>query len=202
MTVWQSPLPVVLVLALVVVAGVRLTREGGASRRGRAALALVAVPVLALAAACGSDAGGYGEDEETQDTPAAVTDLGGEELELSAGASIVGLPENIGHQPVDASAGAARTTDDMLIYVVTFGSSTCPMVADPTATVTGSDTVEVTFPEPGEGACTNDYVPATSVVALPDDVDPEADLTVTVGVWGEVTLPAGSTDAVWVTSEG
>lgn len=160
------------------------------TRRVRALAPVAALGVLVLLTACGSgddDASAGSSDDG--DAPAA--------LDLSAGSTVVGLPEAIGDQPADAAAGAARTSDDTLVYVVTFGSSTCPAVADATATSTGENAVEITFPEPDDGACTADYVPATTVVALPDDVDPDQDLSVTVGTWGEVTLPAGSQDAVW-----
>jgi hypothetical protein len=62
--------------------------------------------------------------------------------------------------------------------------------------------VEVTFPDPGTGACTADFVPATTVVALPETIDPEQDLTVTIGTLGEVVLPAGSDALVWATAAG
>jgi hypothetical protein len=162
------------------------------ARRARALVPVAAVAVLTLVAACGS---GSSDDE----TSVAPSDDGDPPvaLDLSAGSTVLGLPEGLGTPSPDAAAGAARTTDDTLLYVVTFGSSTCPSVADETAASTGGDAVEITFPEPGDGACTADYVPATTVVALPDDVDPAQDLTVTIGTWGEVTLPAGSLDAVW-----
>lgn len=160
------------------------------SARGRAAWAVAVVPVLALAAACGN-----GEPAAAPSSPEVA-----DELELTAGSTIVGLPKSLGPNPADATAGAARTSDDTLIYVVTFGSSSCPMVAEPTAQLAGDGAVEVAFPELGVGACTSDFVPSTTVVALPDEVDPEADLTVTIGVLGEIVLPAGSDDAVWATA--
>ncbi len=160
------------------------------SRRARALVPVGVLGVLALLAGCG----GSGDDGTTAGSS---DDVPPASLDLTAGSTVVGLPEGIGDPSADAAAGAARTSDDALLYVVTFGSSTCPSVADATATSAGDDAVQVTFPEPGDGACTADYVPATTVVALPDDVDPHRDLTVTVGSWGEVTLPAGSQDAVW-----
>lgn len=161
----------------------------------RALAPVAALSVVALLAACGSSGGDDGSAGASDDGTAAG-------LELEAGSSVVGLPDGIGDQPADAAAGAARTSDDTLLYVITFGSSTCPAVADADSTSTGADAVEITFPAPDDGACTADYVPATTVVALPDDVDANQDLTVTVGTWGEVTLPAGSSDAVWVVAAG
>lgn len=157
------------------------------SARGRAAWAVAVVPVLALAAACGS-----GEPAAAPSSPEVA-----DEVELTAGSAIVGLPKSLGPDPANTIAGAARTSDDTLIYVVTFGSSSCPMVADSTAQLAGDGAVEVTFPQLGAGACTSDFVPSTTVVALPDEVDPEADVTVRIGTLDEVVLPAGSDDAVW-----
>lgn len=168
--------------------------------------ALVAVAAVALLGACASTPGSGDTADTADDTattePASPTPTPAPTLELAAGSSIVGLPEEVAAPPVDAAAGAARTTDDALLYVVTFGSSTCPAVPDPTATAAGDGAVSVTFPEPGDGACTMDYVPATSVVALPDGIAPDADLAVSIGDWGQVTLPAGSVEPVWVLAEG
>ena len=74
------------------------------------------------------------------------------------------------------------------------------MVADPEALATGATAVEITFPEPAGGACTADYVPATSVVALPDVGS--GDLQVLLGPAGDVTLPAGSDAVQWVIDQG
>lgn len=164
------------------------------------------VPVLVvLLAACASgsddDAGSGTSDSTASATEESTADAtaGTVELELTAGWSAVGLPSELGTPPADAVAGVARTSDDALIAVVTFGSSTCPQVADARATGVG-DQVTVTFPTPEDGPCTLDYVPATSVVELPAGTDAEAELTVIIGDWGSVTLPTGSTDAAWATA--
>ncbi|VTR75925.1 hypothetical protein [Cellulomonas hominis] len=167
--------------------------------RAVGAAALVGGLVGALAA-CGSDEPGTSGTEATEGTTPTAT--AGGELELTAGSSAPGLPPGAGEQPADAVAGAARTADDTLLYVVTFGSSTCPDVADATAGAAGTDAVEVTFPEQGDDPCTADYVPTTTVVALPESVDAASDLAVTIGTWGEVTLPPGSQDVVWAVAEG
>lgn len=166
--------------------------------RRRALGGLAAVGAVALLAACASADPGSTDDLTTEPptpTPA-------ETLELAAGSSVVGLPDDLAAPPADAVAGAARTSDDTLVYVITWGSSTCPQVAAPEAEAAGDGAVRVTFPEQDGGPCTQDYVPATSVVALPDTVAPDADLTVQVGDWGEVTLPAGSLEPGWVAAEG
>lgn len=162
-------------------------------RRRRTVGGGLALATAALLVACASGEPGTEPtaSEPTTDAPTAAA------LDLVAGSTVVGLPDGFGPQPTDAQAGAARSADDTLIYVVTFGSSTCPAVPDDTAEQTGDGAVTVTFPEPGDGPCTMDYVPATTVVALPDDADPAADLDVTVGESGTVTLPAGDDDVVW-----
>ncbi|WP_282945234.1 hypothetical protein [Cellulomonas endometrii] len=167
--------------------------------RAAAATALLGTVAGALVA-CGSDDPGSSGTEVTEGTTATAT--AGGELELTAGSSALGLPPGAGEQPADAVAGAARTTDDTLLYVVTFGSSTCPHVADATAGAAGTGAVEVTIPEQGDDPCTADYVPSTTVVALPESVDAASDLTVAIGTWGEVTLPPGSQDVVWAMAEG
>lgn len=171
---------------------------GRRRRRGASAAALAAAALL-LVVGCASGAAG---GSETTEPPATTEPATPEPLTLTAGSTVVGLPDDLAAPPADVSAGAARTTDPALLYVVTFGSSTCPVVADPTATSTGEGAVEITFPEPGDGICTQDYVPATTVVALPDGVDGAGELTVAVGSWGEVTLPAGSDEPGWVLAEG
>lgn len=159
--------------------------------------ALTGIAVLALAACGSSDPG---DDVTANDPGSTVTATPDPDeaptLDLTAGSSVIGLPSEFGTGSLDAAAGAARTSDDSLIAVVTYGSSTCPQVPDTPATGSGS-AVTVTFPEPTDGPCTMDYVPATTVVALPDGVS-DGDLTVTIGEIGTVTLPAGSTEPVWV----
>lgn len=176
-----------------------------ARRRTPSALAAAFV-VAALLTACG----GGGDTPAAEDTAAAdaattapASPSPDATLALVAGSTVVGLPDGV-VPPADLSApaGAARTSDDALLHVVTFGSSTCPAVADPTATAADDGGVAVTFPEPADGPCTMDYVPATTVVALPDGTPADQDLTVTIGTWGQVVLPAGSTDPVWVTPAG
>lgn len=70
-----------------------------------------------------------------------------------------------------------------MVALVTQGSSTCiPTASDVTLQADGS--VAVTLEDlPADGACTRDYVPRASLVALPDGVDAgaELDLVVTYG---------------------
>lgn len=165
----------------------------------RPARTLALAGALALLAGCASGAGSGDATDDPTTAPASPTPV--PTLELAAGSSVVGLPDDLAAPPVDATAGAARTSDDGLLYVVTLGSGSCPAVADPTATASGDGTVAVTFPALGDGPCTMDWVPATTVVALPDGVAPDSDLTVTIGDLGTVTLPAGSQEPAWVQAE-
>ncbi|WP_263119597.1 hypothetical protein [Cellulomonas sp. RIT-PI-Y] len=158
--------------------------------------ALSGLAALLLLAGC---AGGVdpGDGTAATATPTA-SESDTATLDLTAGSSMIGLPAELGTAPTDSAAGAARIADDGLIAIVTFGSSTCPQVPDSPATGTDS-AVTVTFPTPTDGPCTLDYVPATTVIALPDGVRADSDLSVTIGDFGAVTLPVGSTEAVWVT---
>ncbi len=191
--------------------GVRHARDShGAAPVARSSRVLAAAGLLVLLAACsggsGGDGGDGGSSASPTTSPSAATSEpapSGSAVALTAGSSVVGLPEGVAAPPAGAVAGASRTTDPSLIYVITFGSSTCPMVADPDAVATGAtdaDEVEITFPEPTGGACTADYVPATTVVALPEE--PAGDLRVLLGPAGDVTLPAGSVAVEWVIDQG
>lgn len=126
----------------------------------RLAPALSLVAVLALAA-CGTatDSGGDssgtpGAEESTTDetTPAddssetAQTPIAAADLPIEAGANGIEPPAGI-DAPTNGGTGAAWTAEDGYLYVVTFGSSTCPRIADGEATLDGSDVV-VTFEEP------------------------------------------------------
>jgi hypothetical protein len=192
-----------------------------------AGLALVvglalAVPVLA---ACASATDGGGEGEEPAASPSATPDAeepmdgptwespGGSEgdvptlapdaatMPLEAGAHGRGLPPGV-DGPVDGGTGAAWSAEPGLLFVVTYGSSGCPLVGEPDAAVRGGEVV-VTFVEiPPDTACTMDFVPATSVVGVPDGVDATADVRVVLGDRGTVVVPpatAGATGpAAWV----
>jgi hypothetical protein len=181
---------------------------------------LVAAPGLA---ACASDTDGGGSDDpatsvEPSDQPSEEPSEGGTDdtgpgattpslapdagdMPLEAGARGAGLPPGV-DAPAEGGTGAAWSAEPGLLYVVTFGSSGCPLVAEPDAALQGSD-VTVTFVDvPADTACTMDYAPATSVVAVPDGVDASADVTVVLGDRGSVVVPPardGATgEAAWV----
>lgn len=77
------------------------------------------------------------------------------------------------------------------IGIVTEGSSTCVPMVD-TAELQVDGTLAVTFAEPdAETPCTADYAPRVSLVAVPAEVDPAADLEIVVegaGVDGSTSL--------------
>jgi hypothetical protein len=163
--------------------------------RGRAVRLSAAVAgvvlVVMTAGACADSTGSGGGDTETTSTPSAsesptvapaIADVTPE-----AGAVGSGIPGDATPPESDGAPGAGWTADDGLLYVVTFGSSTCPIVAEPEATLT-EGSVEVTFSDAPEGPCTMDLVPTTSVVQVPDGVDESAPISVLMGQGQDVTV--------------
>lgn len=92
-------------------------------------------------------------------------------------------------QTLDTDLDAAWLDGGRTVGLVTQGSSTCV----PTAEGRYADGVlQVTLTDDADGPCTADFAPRVSLVAVPDDVDPSADLAIEVsgaGYGGEVTLP-------------
>ncbi|KFD44648.1 hypothetical protein IU11_00410 [Cellulosimicrobium sp. MM] len=109
-------------------------------------------------------------------------------MDVVAGAHGKGLPPGA-DAPTEGGTGAAWSAEPGLLLVVTFGSSSCPLLAEDDAAVEGSDVVVSFVDIPADTACTMDYVPATSVVAVPDDVDTSADVSVVLGDRGTVVVP-------------
>ena len=181
----------------------------GAVRRALAST--FAVVVLAVVCSCATSGGGEPEDESPSATTSAAPTTSGpppsiQDAVLEAGVTGSGLPEGVTPPDDGGSAGAGWAPDDGLLYVVTFGSSTCPVVAEPEATLSG-DTLVVTAAPTSDGPCTMDLVPTTSVVGVPDDVDASAPVTVDLGDLGVVTVEprgaAGSAGPIaWVSSAG
>lgn len=75
------------------------------------------------------------------------------------------------------------------VAVVTWGSSSCPPVADGDASVSGA-TLTVALAESARTDCTRDMAPRATLVPLPAGVDPTGRLTVSVSgvLEGETTL--------------
>jgi hypothetical protein len=65
------------------------------------------------------------------------------------------------------------------LYVVTYGSSTCPRVPVSMSVATGNQLTIVTKPT-SDGPCTMDFGPSTSVVDAPTGLDDSKPLQVTV----------------------
>jgi hypothetical protein len=124
---------------------------------------------------------------------------------LAAGAHWRGLPSSFGAPGAVHTAGVGWTSDDTLLYVVLWGSSSCPPVAVSPAARSGDGALAVvTDATRYRGkACTADLGPATTVVALPSGVVPGASVSVLVDGHGPVRLPAaGDSDApVWVDAD-
>ncbi len=96
-------------------------------------------------------------------------------------------------------AGSAAPTDGVeaawveagrSVAVVTWGSSSCPPVAEAAAAADG--TVSVTLGDSARTDCTRDMAPRATLVSLPAGVDSNAPLELTVEgvVEGRTTLPA------------
>jgi hypothetical protein len=124
---------------------------------------------------------------------------------LAAGAHWRGLPSSFGEPGTVHGAGVGWTSDDTLLYVVLWGSSTCPPVAVSPATRSGDGAIAVvtdTARYRGK-ACTADLVPTTTVVALPTGAVPGAAVPVLVDGHGPAHLPAAAEgDApVWIDAD-
>lgn len=156
----------------------------GAVRRAAAASS-VAVVVMAAVCSCASSGGDEPEGEPTSRSPSATTTTAAspqaiQDAVLEAGVTGSGLPDGVTPPDDSGSPGAGWAPDEGLLYVVTFGSSTCPIVAEPEATLAGG-TLTVKVGATSDGPCTMDFVPTTSVVGVPDDVDENAPVTVDLG---------------------
>ncbi len=112
-----------------------------------------------------------------------------------------------------AVAGAAWLDAGKGVAVVSMGSSTCPPKAGAAAASGQTVTVEFSVPS-GKTACTADYGPRASYVALPDGVDATKDVqivakgalsgTVTVTALASAPAPAreNAPSAGWVETAG
>lgn len=180
------------------------------SRAARATSALALALAVTLLGACASETDGGGDDttessqatDDASEEPSddATTDDADEgrpdaaTMTVEAGAQGKGLGPGI-DAPTEGGTGAAWSAEPGLLFVVTYGSSTCPVLAEPDAEVEGGDVV-VTFVDiPADTPCTMDYVPSTSVVAVPDDVDPSGEVSVVLGTFGTVVVPPAADGA-------
>lgn len=161
-----------------------------------AVLAGAAVAVGLTLAACASGEGASGDDASDGTAPSSPTPTASspaprppiDDVTLAAGAVGDGLPAGTEEPDATGVPGAGWTAEDGLLYVVTYGSSTCPLVAEPDATVSASGSVVVTFVPLPDSPCTMDLVPTTSVVEVPSEVDAAAPVAVDLGEAGTVDV--------------
>lgn len=174
-------------------------------RRRRAALSLVLLGGLALAACTPPG----GETEPTPEPTPSATETAtpaptdGESTAGTAtptGQFFRGLPPGVDSVPGSAgNAGAGWSDAERQLYVVTIGSSSCPVIGVGVTSSEG-DRITIDLAENGGDACTTDLVPTTSVVEVPGSVSRDDDLVVALGDLGEVTVPAwdGETAVAWL----
>lgn len=80
-----------------------------------------------------------------------------------------GLPTGV--EADETGRGAFVDTEADQIVVYTSGSSSCPLVPTTIEVVDGTDLViTLAIDAPPDSACTSDYTPTTSVLALPRDL--------------------------------
>jgi hypothetical protein len=119
------------------------------------------------------------------------------DMEVAAGNSGRGLPPGV-EGSTDSPVGVAWSPEEGLLYVVTNGSSSCPLFAKPEATLgSGGKTAKVDaadgvltvqFEPASDGICTMDFVPTTTVVEVPAEVDTGDPVPVVLGDKGDVEL--------------
>jgi hypothetical protein len=187
-----------------------------ARRAPRGLLLAGAAGVLALlvtACASGEGAGGAAtsaspSSPEPSPSPSESSPEPGEDpAALAPGEHARGLPEGA-EGTMDSPAGAAWSPTPGVLLVVTYGSSTCPLLAQPEGERDPSGgTAVVTFEKLPDGPCTMDYMPTTSAVALPEGADAGDPLTVRLGDRGTVEVAPrhaeGETGPIaWVAPKG
>lgn len=122
--------------------------------------------------------------------------LNADSLLVQAGGWASGIPTDLAAATAgtNSRAAVAWTGVEGLMYVVTWGSSSCPMRARHFADQhDGAVWVELLDQAAGR-RCTMDWAPTTSIVAVPAGVDNGEPLTAKLGDLGEVTVPPRSPD--------
>jgi hypothetical protein len=157
-------------------------------RVARPVIPLLLGALVASLAGCASvtEAGGHAPASASPTAPAGSLPQA-DVMDLIPGAAGRGLPEGAAGQSMPAAQGGAGwAPDEGLLYVVTFGSSSCPTLAAPQAT--GHDPLSVRLIEPTAEVCTADFAPTTTVVGVPDGVDDGRPVAVRVGDLGTVQV--------------
>ena len=181
------------------------------SAAARAALVFAAAGVLALSA-CTSPRGDAPEWSWTTEPSASpevttpedaaspsasatatdgVTPAPADEEPAGVFESMRGLPNGIAEPPVETVAGAGWNEAGDALHVITYGSSSCPLV--PKALTASDAMVEIELEAIGGAVCTMDYVPTTSTVPSPPGLDPTQAVTAVLGDLGQVTIPHAAT---------
>ncbi|MEU4364465.1 hypothetical protein [Promicromonospora sp. NPDC023987] len=119
------------------------------------------------------------------------------DMAIEAGSTGRGLPPGV-EGSTDSTVGAAWAPVEGLLYVVTNGSSSCPTFAEPEATIgsggkapgvaAADGVLAVRLIPPGDGICTMDFVPTTTVVEVPAESDTGRPVPVMLGDKGKVEL--------------
>lgn len=142
---------------------------------------VTAVTLAALLTGCGGSADPGGGPATSDAMPAAPTDA---TPDATTDPGVPSVAETTFPGAPDGVTGEESTVlpgdDPRQVQVVTFGSSTCPVVPTDVTWDADAAVLRVTLSdgEAYDGACTMDLVPSTSVVALPDDAPDAAGLTV------------------------
>jgi len=137
---------------------------------------LTTVALTALLVGCAGSTEPGGSDETSPSAAPSTTEVPA--VPSVAETSFPGAPGDVTGEEVTVVADA----DPRQVQVVTYGSSTCPVLPTAITWDDGTEVLSITLsgPEMYDRPCTMDFVPTTSVVALPDDAPDAAGLTVEV----------------------
>ena len=136
---------------------------------GRVVASTIIVPTLSLLTGCGQatrDGAGEAAASAASPTSFGLTEAPGKPV----GGTYTPPRRPIPVDPDDPFSPSVVWEGDTLI-VTAFGSSSCPPVATG-ATVAGDQLLLISFADPPEQACTDDYAPSVSRIAAPEgDID-------------------------------
>ena len=131
----------------------------------------------ALAGCAGSSGSTQTADVTPTPTPSPSPTATADAVPSVAETTFPGAPEGVDEGETAVVAG----DDARHLQVVTYGSSTCPVLPTDVTWDAAAGTLAITLTGPdATDVCTMDLAPTTSVVALPDDAPDAAGLTVEV----------------------